>query len=96
MISTELQNIARTALNELEVCKSALFQMEALFFSIKNADTGSVADNLINLGASVTGDIGNLASDNLVNLEARYDKAMSATRNAESENVSRNFSEVTA
>lgn len=84
-----LQQVARAALNELQVCKQTLFQMEALFASIKNARCGSTADNLVDLGLAVTGDIGNLMDGHLCTLEPWYAQAISAPRFANPENVAR-------
>lgn len=88
-----LQQVARAALNELQVCKQTLFQMEALFASIKNASCGSTADCLVDLGLAVTGDIGNLMDEHLSTLEPWYDQAISAPQNAQSENVARDSAE---
>ncbi|WP_443693111.1 hypothetical protein ACRZ5O_08270 [Pseudomonas protegens] len=88
-----LQQVARAALNELEVCKRTLWQMEALFIAIEKSGFDTAAENLVGLGASVCGDIGNLTSDNLGCLEARYDEAISAPQNGESQNVARKSSE---
>ncbi|EIM15944.1 hypothetical protein [Pseudomonas chlororaphis] len=89
-----LQQIARAALNELETCKQTLWQMEALFISIKKLGFDTAAENLVGLGASVCGDIGILTSDNLDSLEARYCEAISAPQNTQPEIVSRHEGEV--
>ncbi|MBC2655067.1 hypothetical protein H7A76_06405 [Pseudomonas sp. MSSRFD41] len=85
-----LQKIARAALNELITCREALFQIEALFLAMKNQDlTRDTLEQLVNLGLSVAGDIANLESENISSLEGRYDEAISAPQNGESQNVAR-------
>lgn len=89
-----LQKIARAALNELITCREVLFQIEALFLAMKNQDlTRDALEQLVNLGLSVAGDIANLESGNISSFEARYDEAISAPQNSESQNVARKSSE---
>lgn len=82
-----LQLVASSALNELEVCKQTLWQMEALFISIERLGFDAAAENLVRLGSAVCGDIGNLASGNLESLWDRYREAVSAPQNEQSEIV---------
>lgn len=52
--------IARDALDQLEVCKETLRQLEALFWSIKAEPRSSSQSKLAAVGAFVSLDIGDL------------------------------------